>query len=133
VNRAFRGVMEACASDRDEGTWITPAILESYVRLHQKGFAHSIEVWAGPDLAGGLYGVSLGAAFFGESMFHRRTDASKVALCALVDRLRERGFMLLDIQWLTPFLATFGAIDVTRRAYLEALGAAIPVAARFDE
>jgi leucyl/phenylalanyl-tRNA--protein transferase len=129
VDRAFRRVMEACAEDRDEGTWICAEILESYTALHGAGFAHSVEVWDGEALAGGLYGVSLGGAFFGESMFHRATDASKVAVAALVDRLRARGYVLLDTQWLTPFLASLGGIEIPRDAYLERLQTALEVRA----
>ena len=131
TDRAFRRVMEACASGRDEGTWITGEILESYVALHERGVAHSVEVWEGDALAGGLYGVSLGGAFFGESMFHRVTDASKVAIVALVDRLRGRGYTLLDTQWLTPFLASLGGIEIPREDYLERLQSALEVRTGF--
>ena len=125
VDRAFRPVMDACAAGRDEGTWITAEILESYTALHARGLAHSVEVWEGERLAGGLYGVSLGGAFFGESMFHRVTDASKVAIVALVGRLRDRGFTLLDTQWLTPFLASLGGVEIPRDEYLARLGTAL--------
>ena len=131
VNRAFRDVMEACAADRDEGSWINGEIIESYSALHALGLAHSVEVWAGSELAGGLYGVSLGGAFFGESMFHRVTDASKVALAALVERLRAHGYELLDAQWMTPFLATLGGIEIAREDYLARLQAALQAHARF--
>jgi leucyl/phenylalanyl-tRNA--protein transferase len=130
VDRAFRRVMEACADLRDEGTWITGEILESYTALHQAGYAHSVEVWEGEALSGGLYGVSLGGAFFGESMFHRASDASKVAVAALVERLRARGFTLLDTQWLTPFLDSLGGVEISRDQYLERLGPALE--ARLD-
>ena len=133
VNRAFRDVMEACAADREEGTWINGEILDSYCALHDRRLAHSVEVWAGAELAGGLYGVALKGAFFGESMFHRVSDASKIALWALAGRLRERGFLLLDIQWLTPFLETCGAIEIPRDDYLERLKDALRVGARFDD
>lgn len=132
VDRAFRDVMERCAADREEGTWINGEILESYCALHGRGVAHSVEVWSGGELAGGLYGVSLHGAFFGESMFHRATDASKVALWALVERLRERRFLLLDIQWLTPFLASCGAVEMPRDQYLAVLADALGSDARFD-
>ena len=132
VNRAFRAVMEQCAADREEGTWINGEILESYSALHGRHFAHSVEVWQGGMLAGGLYGVALKGAFFGESMFHRVSDASKIALWALVGRLRERGFALLDVQWLTPFLATCGAVEIPRDEYLALLAEALRVDARFD-
>jgi len=117
-DRDFEGVMRACADRPGEGTWISDEILESYLALHRLGLAHSIETWRDGRLVGGLYGVHLGAAFFGESMFHRVTDASKVALAALVDRLQRRGFLLLDIQWVTPHLEQFGAIEVAREEYL---------------
>jgi leucyl/phenylalanyl-tRNA--protein transferase len=133
VDRAFRGVMEGCAADRDEGTWINGEILDSYAALHARGLAHSVEVWDGAALAGGLYGVALNGAFFGESMFHRVTDASKVALWALVGRLRERGFTLLDIQWLTPFLETCGAVEIPRDQYLARLSEALRVHTRFAD
>jgi|SRR5579862_372330 len=121
----FAGVMRACAERPDEGTWISDEILESYVALHRLGLAHSIEVRTDGELAGGLYGVHLGGAFFGESMFHRVTDASKVALAALVDHLTRAGFLLLDIQWVTPHLAQFGAIEIPRSDYLRRLKKAL--------
>ncbi len=123
VDTAFEDVMRACAM-RDE-TWITPPILRSYLRLHEMGFAHSVEAWHEDRLVGGLYGVALGGAFFGESMFHTMTDASKVALVHLVERLRRQGFALLDTQWVTPHLATFGAIEIPRGDYLERLRRAV--------
>jgi len=132
VDRAFRDVMEACAADREDGTWINGEILDSYCALHDHGLAHSVEVWDGGRLAGGLYGVSLNGAFFGESMFHRVSDASKVALWALVERLRDRTFALLDIQWLTPFLEQCGAVEIPRDQYLETLAEALQSGARFD-
>ena len=132
VDRAFRQVMEGCAADREDGTWINDEILASYCALHERGLAHSVEAWEGGALAGGLYGVSLNGAFFGESMFHRVSDASKVALWALVSRLRERSFVLLDIQWLTPFLERCGAVEMPRERYLEALARALGSDARFD-
>ncbi|MEZ5317200.1 MAG: leucyl/phenylalanyl-tRNA--protein transferase [Vicinamibacterales bacterium] len=133
TDRDFVGVMRACADRPDEeGTWINHEIVESYAALHRLGLAHSVEVWREGALAGGLYGVHLGGAFFGESMFHTVTDASKVALAALVDRLRRRGFRLLDIQWVTPHLATFGAIEIPRRDYLQQLEAALARDCRWD-
>jgi leucyl/phenylalanyl-tRNA--protein transferase len=116
VNRGFEAVMDACA-ERDEGTWISKEIKQAYTALHKIGFAHSVESWHGGELAGGLYGVSIGGAFFGESMFHRSTDASKAALVFLVERLRERGFALLDIQFLTQHLSQFGAVEISRSEY----------------
>jgi leucyl/phenylalanyl-tRNA--protein transferase len=125
VNRDFVGVMRACAADREDGTWMNDELLAAYVGLHQQGLAHSVEVWRDDALVGGLYGVHLGAAFFGESMFHRETDASKVALLVLVERLRAQGFVLLDIQWVTPHLARFGAVELTRDEYLIRLAGAL--------
>ncbi len=122
---AFEAVMRACAADREEGTWISDEIVESYVALFARGLAHSVEAWRGGTLVGGLYGVHLGSAFFGESMFHHETDASKVALAALVGRLRARGFTLLDTQWITPHLAQFGAIEIPKSEYLARLAAAL--------
>jgi len=128
VDTDFRAVIRACAEQRDEdGTWIDDEILDSYCLLHDQGLAHSIETWQNEQLVGGLYGVALGGAFFGESMFHRTTDASKVALVALVERLRERGFVLLDTQWITGHLSQFGAIEIPRRRYLRLLEAALRV------
>jgi leucyl/phenylalanyl-tRNA---protein transferase len=137
INRDFEGVMRACAEtdrqDNDPGTWINDEILESYIELHRLGIAHSVETWQDDHLVGGLYGVALGGAFFGESMFHHATDASKVALAALVDRLRERGFTLLDIQWVTSHLEQFGAIEISRRKYLKLLADALAVNATFAD
>lgn len=123
VNTVFGEVMRACA--QREETWIDAEILASYEELHRLGFAHSVEAWREGRLVGGLYGVVLGGVFFGESMFHRETDASKVALHALVERLRLRGFVLLDIQWVTPHLATFGAVEIPRSVYLRRLRTAL--------
>lgn len=132
VDRAFRAVMEGCAEDREDGTWISAEILDSYCALHDHGLAHSVEAWAGGELVGGLYGVSLNGAFFGESMFHRASDASRVALWALVERLRERRFGLLDIQWLTPFLEQCGAVEIPRDEYLQVLAGALSSKASFE-
>jgi leucyl/phenylalanyl-tRNA--protein transferase len=132
VDREFEAVIRACAARPDEdGSWIDGEIIESYLALHRQGIAHSVEAWRGGTLAGGLYGVALGGAFFGESMFHHETDASKVALAALVDRLRARGYRLLDVQWVTPHLEQFGAREIPRRRYLRLLDAAIRVKATF--
>ena len=131
VDRAFEDVMRACAADREEGTWISEAILECYTTLHRMGLAHSVEVRRDGGLVGGLYGVHIGGAFFGESMFHRETDASKVALAGLVDRLQRRSFALLDVQWLTPHLAQFGAIEIPRDQYLKELAHALKRECRF--
>jgi leucyl/phenylalanyl-tRNA---protein transferase len=119
VDTAFEAVMAACA-ERDD-TWISDVIRETYGAMHVAGEAHSVECWREGRLVGGLYGVALGGAFFGESMFHVETDASKVALAALVDRLRARDFALLDLQWVTPHLAQFGATEIRRGRYLQLL------------
>jgi leucyl/phenylalanyl-tRNA--protein transferase len=133
VDTRFRDVIEGCAArPDDEGNWIDRAIVESYCALHEKGFAHSVEAWRDDRLVGGLYGVALGGAFFGESMFHRVPDASKAALVGLVERLRARGFVLLDTQWVTGHLLQFGAIEITRRRYLRRLDAALAVGADFS-
>jgi len=129
VDQSFEAVMRACAG-RDE-TWITEEIVQSYCELHRRGAAHSVEAWREGRLAGGLYGVSLGGAFFGESMFHWETDASKVTLYALVERLRARGFVLLDTQWITPHLKQFGAMEIPRRQYLRRLAEATKLECEF--
>ncbi len=116
---AFREVMLGCAA-RDE-TWIDETILESYCQLHDLGHAHSVECWDEDGLQGGLYGVSLPGVFFGESMFSRKTDASKIALVALVHGLRKKGFTLLDTQWMTDHLSQFGGYELSRKAYHLAL------------
>jgi leucyl/phenylalanyl-tRNA--protein transferase len=132
VNTCFRDVIEACAARQDEeGNWIDRDIVESYCALHEKGFAHSVETWQDGRLVGGLYGVALGGAFFGESMFHRVTDASKAALVELVARLRARGFVLLDTQWVTGHLVQFGAVEITRRRYLRRLDEALTMDVTF--
>jgi leucyl/phenylalanyl-tRNA--protein transferase len=133
VDASFEAVMRACMARRDdEGTWITEEIVEAYVALHRLGLAHSVEAWLGGRLVGGLYGVHLGRAFFGESMFHEVTDASKVTLVALVDRLRRGGFTLLDTQWTTPHLEQFGAVEIPRADYLVRLAAALEGRATFQ-
>ena len=132
VNTVFDEVMRACA-DRADGTWITEEIFRSYNQLHVIGHAHSLETWKDGKLAGGLYGVSIGGAFFGESMFHRVTDASKIALVALVDRLRERQFTLLDTQFRTEHLDRFGAIEISREEYLVRLVEAIRLDRQFAD
>lgn len=129
INTAFGRVMRACAA-RPE-TWISDTILESYSGLHADGHAHSVETWRDGRLVGGLYGVAIGGAFFGESMFHHATDASKVALCALVERLRERNYSLLDTQWTTPHLLQFGAREIPKSEYLALLEEATARNCRF--
>jgi leucyl/phenylalanyl-tRNA--protein transferase len=133
VNRAFRAVIEGCAAPapgRAE-TWISPAFIEAYTALHAAGHAHSVECWQGETLAGGIYGVAVGGLFAGESMFHRVSDASKVALVALVARLRERGFVLFDIQMLTPVTRQLGAVEISRAEYLRRLATAVQRDCRF--
>jgi len=126
----FEAVIKACAVTHGD-TWICPEIVENYCALHQLGFAHSIEVRMDGELVGGLYGVAIGGAFFGESMFHYATDASKVALVALVERLRARGFMLLDTQWTTPHLEQFGTMQIPKSEYLKLLEKALALQCTF--
>lgn len=126
----FAGVLAGCA-DRPE-TWINAEINALYLALHHLGYAHSLEVWSGDDLIGGVYGVTLGAAFFGESMFSRRTNASKIALAYLMHRLRAGGFTLFDTQFMTPHLASLGAVEITRGDYQRRLATALTQSATFD-
>ena len=128
-NTAFAEVMRGCA-DRAE-TWINDVILDSYQRLHETGYAHSAEVWRDGRLVGGVYGVTIGGAFFGESMFSRETQASKVALVHLQRRLKQRGFLLHDTQWTTPHLAQFGGREIPGTDYMRLLERAMHVEARF--
>jgi leucyl/phenylalanyl-tRNA--protein transferase len=133
LDRDFAAVVDACAAPRPdaEGTWILPEIARAYQRLHRLGVAHSAEAWRGDELVGGLYGVAIGRAFFGESMFSRASDASKVALVSLVRRLAEWGYTLIDCQVYTPHLATLGAIEIPRAEFQRRLAASVdaPVAA----
>jgi len=129
VDTAFDDVVRGCA-DRDE-TWINDTIFDLYRALFRRGDAHSIEVWQDGALVGGVYGVTVGAAFFGESMFSRATDASKVALAYLVDRLRAGGFTLFDTQFITPHLASLGAVEIPRDRYRKLLHAAVQTPASF--
>jgi leucyl/phenylalanyl-tRNA--protein transferase len=131
IDNRFSEVMRACAKRGD--TWINREIIESYEKLHELGHAHSVEAWHDDKLAGGLYGVSVGGAFFGESMFHRERDASKMALVALVERLRAKNFVLLDTQWLTPHLAQFGAVEISRTQYLHLLTGAVELKREFSD
>lgn len=133
-NAAFGPVIRACAEPAPgrQKTWINRTILELYTDLHRLGHAHSVEAWDDDQLVGGLYGVTLGRAFFGESMFSRRPDASKVCLVHLVERLRQRGFVLLDTQFTTEHLKRFGAIDVPRADYEGLLAEALIGEAEFD-
>ncbi len=133
INVCFHDVVEGCAAPAPgrEETWINSGILSLYSELHSLGIAHSVECWSGGDLVGGLYGVALGGAFFGESMFSRRRDASKVALVHLIARLRAGGFVLLDTQFTTEHLERFGAETISRARYREKLEAALSVEADF--
>jgi leucyl/phenylalanyl-tRNA---protein transferase len=129
TDNAFSKVIEACAKRED--TWINLEIIESYTRLNELGYAHSVEAWKEGTLAGGLYGVAVGGAFFGESMFHYVTDASKIALVALVEHLHAQKFALLDTQWLTPHLQQFGGIEISRDHYLRVLRRAVELPRNF--
>ncbi len=131
VNEDFIGTMRDCA-DRSE-TWINDIILDAYTDLHRRGFAHSVETWINGERVGGLYGVSLGAGFFGESMFSRATDASKIALVWLVARLRAGGYRLLDTQFTTDHLDSLGAVEIPRKDYKALLGKAISTAGKFHD
>lgn len=129
LDRDFAGVMEGCAA-REE-TWINDRIRALYLELHQLGAAHSLEIWRDGRLIGGVYGVTLGAAFFGESMFSRATDASKLALAHLVEHLTHQGFRLFDTQFLTPHLASLGAIEIPQKQYMKLLNKALEYQADF--
>ncbi len=130
VNSAWQEVIAACSAR--SSTWITDDIAEVYTILHRRGYAHSVEAYRDGKLAGGLYGVSLGSAFMGESMFHTVSQASKVCLVYLVERLRQRGYTLLDCQYMTPHLGRFGAREIPRSDYLRRLEAALTVRCTFD-
>lgn len=132
VNKRFDDIMAGCA-DRPEGTWISDEIKQAYGTLHRLGFAHSVEVWNDGRIAGGLYGVAIGGAFFGESMVHRVTDASKVALVHLIERMKERGMTLLDVQFMTDHLNRLGAIEISRDDYENRLAEAIALDCSFAE
>jgi leucyl/phenylalanyl-tRNA--protein transferase len=127
MDRAFAEVIHACAEPAPgrESTWISPRFIEAYLELHRAGHAHSVEVWQEGVLVGGVYGVAIAGFFAGESMFHRVSDASKIALCTLMDHLRERNFQLFDTQVLSPLTARLGAIEIRRRDYLERLALAL--------
>ncbi|MBC7997200.1 MAG: leucyl/phenylalanyl-tRNA--protein transferase [Leptolyngbya sp.] len=130
INSAWDQVMRLCA-DR-ESTWITEDIIQVYTELHDNGLAHSVEAFLDGELVGGLYGVSIGGAFMGESMFHTATDASKVCLYHLVERMKERGFVLLDSQYVTDHLSTFNARNIPRKEYLSRLKHALTLKCVFD-
>jgi len=129
LDQAFVDVVEACGRERDEGTWIVPALIEGYTRLHKLGWTHSVEVWEEENgqrhLVGGIYGLAIGRFFSGESMFHRRTDASKVAFATLVECLRASGYELFDVQVQNPHLESLGAIEISRDDYLDRLAHAL--------
>ena len=131
INCQFEKVIRACA--KREETWINEEIIASYVTLRQLGKAHSVEAYLGPRLTGGLYGVTLGGAFMGESMFTLERDASKVSLVFLVNRLKERGYQLLDTQFVTPHLKTFGAVEIPRETYLKRLKKALVFSCQFED
>jgi leucyl/phenylalanyl-tRNA--protein transferase len=135
INRAFAEVMRGCAEPaRGRGrTWITPEFIAAYTALHEAGHAHSVECWQGGSLVGGIYGVSVGGMFAGESMFHRVNNASKIALVHLVRRLQERDFVLFDVQMVTPATAALGAAEIPRAEYLHRLTQAVSLARQFDE
>ena len=126
-NTCFSTIMRACGENREGGTWVTDEMVDNYTRLHEAGYAHSVEVWQGDELAGGVYGVAIGAFFAGDSMFHRITDGSKVALVALVDRLRSRGFVLFDVQIKNDHTERMGAVEIPREVYLERLRVAAAI------
>jgi len=131
INTRFEEVMRACAERKE--TWISETIIQSYVRLHQLGLAHSVETWKDGELIGGLYGVALKGAFFGESMFSRVRDSSKIALVYLAKRLQNKNYTLLDTQYITPHLKKFGAREISREEYLKRLESALKIACSFTD
>ena len=132
VDTVFRRVIAACAEPRpDQGTWITPPIIDIYCELHRLGYAHSVETWIDDELVGGLYGVTVGGLFAGESMFSRATDSSKIALVHLVERLVRGGFVLLDTQFMTEHLRRFGTVEIAREEYQRRLQVALQIPAIF--
>ncbi len=133
IDRDFESVIRACAEPGPgrESTWISPRFIDAYIELHRQGHAHSVEVWDKERLVGGIYGVAIAGLFAGESMFHRESDASKIALCHLMAHLRERRFQLFDTQVLSPLTARLGAIEIRRRDYLQRLAAALCNPAQF--
>jgi len=124
-DQAFAEVIKGCAAPERRGVWITDEFIEAYTQLHRHGHAHSIECWQKGELAGGIYGVAVGGLFAGESMFHRADNASKVALFHLVQHLREHGFILFDLQMVTPATRPFGAVEISRKEYLRRLAVAV--------
>lgn len=130
VDEDFAGVMRMCGETRPEGTWIIPELIAGYNELHRLGWAHSVEVWDGKELVGGIYGVAIGGVFAGESMFHTRTDCSKIAFANLAIRLRAAGYTTFDVQVMNPHLRSLGCVDVPRRQYLGRLSDALKVKPR---
>ena len=130
-DKAFRRVLKGCATQHRSGTWIGPEFTEAYTRLHKAGHAHSVECWQSGELVGGVYGVTAGGLFAGESMFHSVSDASKVALHHLAHHLLQRGFTLFDIQMVTPITRQFGAVEISREEYLTRLEAAVELRCSF--
>lgn len=124
VDHAFREVMEACGREREHGTWITPGMVAGYVTLHELGWAHSLEVWEGEALVGGIYGIAIGCAVSAESMFHRRTDASKIAFATLATRMRDSGYTVFDAQVMNPHLESLGCQEISRAEYMDRLAEA---------
>ncbi len=135
IDRAFRQVMEACAASAPgrRSTWISPEFIEAYTRLHRQGHAHSVECWEDSQLVGGIYGVAVGGLFAGESMFHRASNASKVALYHLIEHLRRQNFALLDVQMLTPITRQLGGIEIPREEYLRRLAKAVRKSSSFSK
>ena len=133
-DRAFRRVMEGCAAPRPgrEKTWISPQFISAYTRLHELGYAHSVEIWRGEKLAGGLYGVAVGGLFAGESMFSEEENASKVAMAAMEEKLRACGFVVFDVQMMTAHLRSMGAVEIPRAEYLRAVASAITLRVPFS-
>lgn len=137
LDTAFTETMTACGANRPGGTWITPEMIAGYAQLHELGWAHSLEVWEGDEakgepreLVGGIYGVAIGGAFAGESMFHRRTDASKIAFATMAERLRACGFKLFDVQVMNDHLLSLGCVDIKRDRYLDKLETSMKISAR---
>jgi leucyl/phenylalanyl-tRNA--protein transferase len=130
VDRAFVGVVEACGDERPHARWIVPPYVEGFRALHELGWAHSVEVWDGDELVGGIYGVAIGGLFAGESMFHRRTDASKIAFATLVGALRAAGYVLFDVQVQNPHLESLGCVEIAREEYLDRVEEAVAMPAR---
>lgn len=130
-DQAFESVIRECASRHTEGTWISEDFIAAYTKLHHEGVTHSVEAWEGDELAGGLYGVAIGGLFAGESMYHAKTDASKIILCHLHQALHDAGFALFDIQMLTPVTTQLGAIEIPRRVYLDRLALAVQKSCQF--